>query len=74
MHAKKESTKYFFGKKVSLSTYLTIFDISYIYLILIHLTHSKIDQLHIVRTILIALTGFPHLTGFLNDFGSYITN
>ena len=30
--------------------------------------------MHIVRTILIALTGFPHLTGFLNDFESYITN
>ena len=29
---------------------------------------------HIVRTIPIALTGFPNLTGFLNEFESLIVN
>ena len=30
--------------------------------------------MHIVRTITIALTGFPNLTGFLNEFESLIVN
>ena len=48
-----------------------------------HFSVAKITQkrqkkpilsVHNVRTILIALTGFPNLTGFLNDFVSYIAN